>query len=210
ASGYTAVLAGASGGGGGAVVGGVSGAGEPGADALGGVVDGVVGQQAGIGPHEPAALVRLGVAGFALPDAGGEEHADAGQVGALAVVDDRGQGQGVGVDGDADLLPRLAGRAVVERLALLQVPGGQVQHAVAVPGALPLQQQDPAVPLQDHVDVDNASVTLRHDSSPGTADRTAPRRGDPRASRRPHPTPSTGSGGFFSGPPVAHQTPACR
>src|SRR5690606_16911455 len=144
------------------VVGRVPGAGEPGADALGGVVDGVVGQQVGIGPHEFAALVGFGVVGLPLPVPGGEEHADAGQVGALAVVEDRGQGEVVGVDGDPDFFSGLAGRAVVERFALLQVAGGQVQHAVAVSGVLPLQQQDLPVPVQDDVDVDNAAVALRH------------------------------------------------
>ncbi|MBB5998244.1 hypothetical protein HNR25_001995 [Streptomonospora salina] len=74
----------------------------------------------------------LRVYGLAPPLLGEEEQSEARQVGVLAVVDRGEEAQQVGVDADPDLLAGFASRRVVGGFALVQMPGRQVQYAVAV------------------------------------------------------------------------------
>ncbi len=94
---------------------------QPGADPLGWIVNGVLGQVVRIGPHEWAALVRFGVDRFAFPVGGNEERAESRSSGTSIVVDDGGEAERVGVDGDADFFSKFAGRALVEGFSFFQV-----------------------------------------------------------------------------------------
>jgi hypothetical protein len=81
------------------------------------------------------------------------------------VVHHGGQQQVGRGDADADLLERLTRRAVGEGLAFVELAARQVEHAVAVPGALTFEEQDLLLTLEDDVHVDDRPVPLGHPSS---------------------------------------------
>jgi hypothetical protein len=108
--------------------------------------------------------VWFGVVRFAGPAAGGKDS-DAGQVGSLAVVHHGGQPQIGRIDVDAGFLGRFAGRAVGQCLGFVEVSAWEVEHPVAVPGALALQKEYLLPAFEDDVYIDDRPVALGRPSS---------------------------------------------
>jgi hypothetical protein len=76
-----------------------------------------------------------------------------------------GQPQIGRVDVDTDFLGRFACRAVGQCLAFVEMPAWEVEHPIAVPGALALQKEYLLLAFEDDVDVDDRPVALGHPSS---------------------------------------------
>jgi hypothetical protein len=69
-----------------------------------------------------------------------------------------------GQDPDSNLLQSFPGRTVGECLSFVEMSAGEVEHPVAVPGALTLEEKDLLPALEDDVHVDDRPVSLGHSS----------------------------------------------